>query len=106
MKIYQKGTHRVATKFPYRDGSGPKYRVFPASREREPGGTRHLNTLQQEIAFDEIEHAAEFLVRHRGSAIRMSPGNPIISRNVVIDFDEAEPAVSTDTNEPRAGENQ
>lgn len=90
MKITQPGNNRTAVKFRYGDGSAPRYRVFPADRERTEDNVPR-NTLRQEIAFDDVHHAAEFLVRHEGSSIRMDPGGVIIRTGICIERDVDEP---------------
>ncbi|MGR3379093.1 hypothetical protein [Salipiger abyssi] len=91
MKIYKRDSdpEQAAVKFPYRNRAPARYRVFPVYRYEVDG--RNKNTLQEEIAFEEIRHAAEFLLRHRGSAIRMMPGRALVSTGLIIDFDAAEP---------------
>lgn len=89
MRIRVNGSDREAVKFPYRDGATPKYRVFPSFRHRIEKGPR--NRLQDEVAFADIQHAAEFFVRHPGSAIRVMPGRGIVSQGLMIDIDGQEP---------------
>jgi len=98
MKIIQKDTDRYARKFPYRDKAEARYRVFPEYRYKRDGKTRR-NSLQEEVAFALIEDAAAFLVRHKGSAIRMDPDGVIITKNICIDFDAKEPTDAEDAPE-------
>jgi len=89
LRIYKNQTKQEAVLFPYKDGAPARYRVFPAYRYSVNGSRR--NTLQDEVAFEKIEHAAEFLVRHPGSAIRMMPGRAIVWQDIVVDIDAEEP---------------
>ncbi|WP_150281857.1 hypothetical protein [Salipiger aestuarii] len=88
MKIFRTDSdpQQIAIKFPYRNGAPAR---FPAYRYEVAG--REKNTLQEEVAFERLEDAADFIVRHPGSAIRMMPGRALVSVGLVIDIDADEP---------------
>ncbi|MBB3994794.1 hypothetical protein GGR95_002443 [Sulfitobacter undariae] len=100
MRIYQKDADgieiKTARRFSYRDGSAPRYRIFPADRQRNSENVP-LNTIQQEIAFLTAEEAAKFLLLYPDASIRMEPEGKIVRSNIVIDRDGDEPTNLNDT---------